>query len=618
MHESHDVNLILSSAAQHLRGNRLDEAKLLLSELEPSDINRNNINPVRAICKLLEKSEKSLGKFRILVGGYHTVDTLIDLAKFFLLKEGVLLEATIVPIGTWEIEIKKHEGLFDQEYDCACLFVDGDRVKSTNQQFDKSDGVIDGSEALVEQYVQIANDLQSKNIKRVMYSTIPAPIERVFGNYEMLWLGSPSRAIEEFNSHLRRRSRDKYLVFDLEHLAAHHGLRNWYDYRQFDQSKHPFSLDLHASVAHSFAGYILSLLGRSKKAIVVDLDNTLWGGVVGDEGADGIKIGPNGGAIGEAYFRFQTTLRRFRERGILLAVCSKNDESVAKAAFQDRTDMPLRLQDFSVFVANWNDKASNIRNIAQSLNIGTDSLVFLDDNPLERDLVKRELPEVAVLHLPEDPSLYSNVISTSNLFDVAVFSAEDELRANSIKFSMEVLSNDRSSTDLRGFLLDLMMKGSRVELSSAAIDRCAQLFQKTNQFQMTGIRPTKADIVRIMEVDPDGVMAWRLSDRHADHGIVTVATIEYGDDDAQITSWVMSCRVFSRTFENFVITEIVKICIQRNIEYISIVYRPNGRNNVSRDALVSMGFTLTASDDEQQLWKARCSSLVNELENFIQ
>lgn len=611
------LNSILTRSANFLRQGHISDAQQLLKLINLTEISSSQINPLKSLLLLMEKKIIPKRIINIVFGSHDTIENLIDIIRFSLLRDGILLNAAILPIGTWEIQAQTPDGALSEPYDYGIFFFKAQDICGHLATYGNATDVKAKIESKIDGYKRFAGSGQASRIGHVIYSTIPDPQDRIFGNYDLRVPNSPSSIIDEFNRQLISNSDDKYSVFDLNFQARFYGLKEWYDYEQYDYSKHPFSLKLHGAIAEALSGYIKALIGQSKKAIVVDLDNTLWGGVIGDDGAEAIKVGPNGGPVGEAYYRFQKTLKAYSDRGVMLAVCSKNDEKVAKDAFATRTDMPLGLDDFTAFVANWDDKATNLRRIARTLNIATDAIVFIDDNPLERSVIRCELPDVTVIELPDTPHKFSQSLVNNPYFDMHTYAPDDALRIQSIKMAAKIYDGEVQATDLESLLKSLGMRGKKVDPTQASIDRCAQLFQKTNQFQVTGHRPSKSELLLSLAHDPDTVLGWSLKDNQVDHGIVTAVLMEYGDHEAHIRAWVMSCRVFSRTLEQFVLREIAELCIARNIQKLSVSYRADPRNRMARDALNSLGLTVSHENAGTEIWAADCKKLVQSLKTFV-
>jgi FkbH-like protein len=309
-------------------------------------------------------------------------------------------------------------------------------------------------------------------------------------------------------------------------------------------------------------------------------------------------------AEGEAFLQFQRYAKALAQRGVILAVCSKNDEANAREAFEKHPEMVLRQTDIAAFIANWDDKATNLRRIAAELNIGLDSLVFVDDNPFERNIVRRELPEVQVPELPEDPSLFDITISDAGYFEALEITNEDLTRGVSYQVTRALRRGDVATSDLDGYLASLEMQLLWRRFDQNSLKRLTQLINKTNQFNLTTRRYTEAQMAAIME-DPDAVALYlRLVDRYADHGIIGVLIGQRCAAGAlEMDSWLMSCRVLGRGVENATLSVLVDQARHRGDRAIVGRYRPTPKNGMVRDLYSRLGFDLVGVEDgDETVW----------------
>jgi len=324
--------------------------------------------------------------------------------------------------------------------------------------------------------------------------------------------------------------------------------------------------------------------------LVLDLDNTLWGGVIGDDGLEGIVLG-QGDPAGEAFVGLQSYALQQAKRGVILAVCSKNDEANAIAPFAQHADMILKRSDIASFVANWDDKAKNIRRIANDLNIGLDSLVFVDDNPFERNLVRAELPMVAVPELPDDPALFARALADAGYFEGIRITEEDRERTRQYQVNAERSVLLAESADLPTYLRGLEMKLVWKEFDAVGLQRIVQLINKTNQFNLTTKRYNEADIRAIME-DPDAFgLQLRLIDRYGDNGVIAIVIGKRRNDEVAIDTWLMSCRVLGRQVEEATLGLIADATARLGAERIVGEYSPTAKNAMVRDHYLKLGFT---------------------------
>ena len=426
----------------------------------------------------------------------------------------------------------------------------------------------------------------------------------VMGSNDHLLPGSKLRALGRLNQEVRALSSAEGVdLLAVDDWVARFGLPAWHDPMLWHRAKQEIS-----PLASPFYGDLLGRLlaarqGRSAKCLVLDLDNTLWGGVIGDDGVEGIVLG-QGSAAGEAFLVLQAYALDQAKRGVLLAVCSKNDEANALAAFDTHPDMLLRRKDIACFVANWDDKASNIRTIAARLNIGVDSLVFVDDNPFERNLVRAALPMVAVPELPEEPGLMARTLADAGYFEGVALTDEDRERTKQYKANAdrEALLDDAS--DLDTYLRGLDMRLIARSFDSVGVTRVTQLINKTNQFNLTTRRYSEGDVRKVMEsADAFGVYM-RLTDRFGDNGIIAIVVCRLHDDgDAAIDIWLMSCRVLKRQVEEATLNILAEHARSRGARRLIGEYIPTSKNGMVKDLYPSLGFSqLPSSGDGSTRW----------------
>jgi len=437
----------------------------------------------------------------------------------------------------------------------------------------------------------------------VIQNNLVRPVERVFGGYEPRQSTGRSSFVMECNRRLAAADRPGLAIFDLEFLSSLHGKLRWQDDRLWYSAKLPFDPNLFPAVAHQASALIAANLGRAKKVVVLDLDNTLWGGVIGDDGLGGIKIGY--GAEGEAFVAFQKYLLGLKQRGVLLAVCSKNDESNARQPFEQHPDMVLRPGDISCFRANWDDKAGNIAKIAEELNLGLDSFVFIDDNPAERKIVRDYLPAVAVPELPSDPALYARFLDQQNYFELTTLSREDADRARMYKENAARLSLQSEIVDIDEYLTSLEMSASVARLGSATLARASQLICKSNQFHLTTTRYSEPELEQLAGRPNHTCLTFRLKDRFGDNGLIGVVLLIAEAATLTIDTWVMSCRVLSRGMEEFILESIADTAKASGCDVIRGIYRETRKNGLVKDLYPRLGATRTlpAAESGDQIFE---------------
>ncbi len=427
----------------------------------------------------------------------------------------------------------------------------------------------------------------------------------LFGGFDAVAPGAPARLVARLNAAAADAAQaDGVLWLDIAAQAARDGLDAWYDATRWLQAKMEVAPQAAGVYGDLAARLIAAGRGKSRKCLVLDLDNTLWGGVIGDDGVEGIKLG-QGSAAGEAHLALQRYAKALSTRGIILAVCSKNEMTIAEAAFRDHPEMLLKRSDIAAFVANWDDKVSNLRTIAKQLNIGLDSLVFVDDNPMERGHVRAGLPMVAVPELPADPALYVRTIADAGYFEAIAFTKEDQERAAQYAANAEREEMLNSAGGLDAYLQQLDMTVEFGGVTPVNLARVTQLINKTNQFNTTTIRRTEAEIEAIAKDPKSVVLQFRLLDRFGDNGLVSVLTADAtGGGALDISGWVMSCRVFGRQLEDEAMNILVEAARERGMDEIRARYVPTAKNIVVKDLFGRLGFSRIddGSVDDESVW----------------
>lgn len=423
--------------------------------------------------------------------------------------------------------------------------------------------------------------------------TIPMPPRPLFGSLDRRVSGTVRFMIEEANSAIVELASEtgSYLL-DVAGLAERIGTDRWFDPVQWASYKLPFAADCFAAYADALARLLGAIRGKARKCLVLDLDNTIWGGVIGDDGIAGIKIG-QGHPLGESFLAVQQTAIDLRNRGIIVAVCSKNDDAVARAPFREHPDMLLREEHIAVFQANWTDKASNLEAIAKALNIGLDALVLLDDNPAERAQVRAALPAVAVPELPSDPSWFAWYLMSAGYFEAVSFSGEDMLRAESYASEAKRADVQSKTRDLGEYLAALEMTISFAPFDEQGRQRIAQLINKTNQFNLTTRRYTEAEVAAMEADESVFTLQVRLADKFGDLGMIGVIICRPAEGNARcwdLDTWLMSCRVLGRCVEQAMLEKVVSEARQRGVERLVGTYIPTAKNGMVADHYKRLGF----------------------------
>ena len=435
--------------------------------------------------------------------------------------------------------------------------------KNLHQQSIYADAVIQTTQKY---YDTISAKLRSK----IIINTYPEINDSVFGNFATKIDSSfiyQTRKINLLLMDLCRKSKDMFIC-DFAILQSELGYNFVFDEKMYINADMVYNIDFLPAIAKNFTDIILSITGTFNKCLILDLDNTTWGGIIGDDGIEGIQVGYLG--MGKAFTDLQLWAKQLKQRGIILAVCSKNTEEIAKEPFLSHPDMVLRIDDIAIFVANWETKVENIRYIQSVLNIGFDSMVFVDDNPFERNMVKLAIPDITVPELPDDPALYLTYLRSLNLFETASFTEEDELRTKQYQEEAQrnILMQHYENED--DFLANLNMISVVKSFDDFNIPRVAQLTQRSNQFNLRTIRYTDEDIKRICKNPEYFTISLTLEDKFGDHGLICVIILKKENDkDLFIDTWIMSCRVLKRGMENFTLLMITELALKRLLSHAS-------------------------------------------------
>ena len=390
-------------------------------------------------------------------------------------------------------------------------------------------------------------------------------------------------------------------LLDCERLAGQFGKERWFDPRYWHLAKQAVALDALPLLARHTAALLAAQLGLSRKCLVLDLDNTLWGGIVGEDGLAGIRLGA-GSPEGEAYVAFQEYVLALKRKGVVLAVCSKNDEADALEPFERHPEMRIRRDDVAMFVANWESKSECIRAIARGLDIGLDAIAFVDDNPAERQVVRELLPEVDVVQMPPDPAHYVRALSRYLLFETSAFTAEDVARTAQYRARGEIAAAEASAGSIEEFYRGLAMRARIAPFDALDLPRIAQLVGKTNQFNLTTRRHGLPQLEAFAS-DPSCVhLSLWLRDRFADHGLVGVLISLGAGETLEIESWLMSCRVIGRTADAAMLAALSRRARARGYRSLRGSYRPTPKNGLVRDVYAKLGFAPEGERDGVATW----------------
>ena len=429
--------------------------------------------------------------------------------------------------------------------------------------------------------------------KKIIYFNYPEIEDTVFGSYANKVESSFSFQVRKLNYELMKLSCQypNLFICDIAGLQNMLGRRFMFAPNVYMTTEMVLSVNALPYVASRVVDIIAAIKGQFKKCLILDLDNTVWGGVIGDDGLEGIELG-HGLGIGKAFTEFQMWVKKLKQRGIIICVASKNNEETAREPFEKHPDMVLKLDDIAVFQANWETKVDNIRTIQSVLNIGFDSMVFLDDNPFERNMVRENIPGITVPELPDDPAMYLEYLYSLNLFETASYSNADKDRTKQYQVEAKRVSLSKSFTNEADFLKSLNMVSTVSGFTRFNTPRVAQLSQRSNQFNLRTIRYTEADI-ESMANDPNVIdLSFTLEDKFGDNGLIAVVIMKQQDVETLfVDTWFMSCRVLKRGMENFTLNTMAEYAKEKGYKRIIGEYIPTPKNKMVELHYPNLGFT---------------------------
>ncbi len=586
-------------------------AQLILRNLNPEEDFTSHLTK----WNLLKRNppEAKLQKVKLAIVSTSTANHLVDFLKMYFYRAGFEAEIFLTEFRTVEQSVLNATSSL-YEFNPDILWLDNNFQDLQFPSNDEKAAIRLGDN--LSRWSALWESIQKNSSAYIIQNNIAAPFTRSFGSLDSIESQGRLNFVRSFNQLLASKAIKGVTLFDMEYLSSLVGKKHWFAERYWYHSKHAFNLEYVGIVSSQLVQLVTAIKGKSKKCLVLDLDNTLWGGVIGDDGVQGIKLG--NGAHGEAFVDFQRYILELKNRGVILAVCSKNDEANAQSPFLTHPDMQIKLEDISCFVANWNNKADNIRHIAATLDIGLDSFVFVDDNPVERNIVRTMLPEVAVPEMTEDPADYIRILEFQNYFDMISFSDEDRDRSSMYRSNVERKELSQKFTDISDFLIDLNMKSTVGNLDNFYLQRITQLINKSNQFNLTTKRYTEAEMLKVMEDNQYQCRYYKLVDKFGDNGLISVVILkDSGECGLEIDTWVMSCRVLSRGMEDFVLDDLVAVAKARKAKKLIGHYIPTAKNKLVEKHYSQLGFKLFNEDQGTTQWQLELDTLTESKNKFI-
>ncbi|OQW50259.1 MAG: hypothetical protein A4S09_00245 [Proteobacteria bacterium SG_bin7] len=532
-----------------------------------------------------------------------TVDTIVPVFELLSWARGLPTKIYKPDYGSYQQEILNPiSNLYKSKIDIACFFM---TPRDFNLKLPLGTNETQAEEyvaRIVQQHIDLAKMIKKQLNVAVTLNTLPHMPLRPHGNFEAYLPGSSSSLINRFNQLLIQKAPKGISIFDLNFESQKYGLNQFWDDRFWFHSKQPIALGILGRVMHSYTAFVAAQFGIAKKVLVLDLDHTLWGGVIGDDGLEGIKLG-EGDAEGEAYKEFQQYCLELKNRGVLLAISSKNEENNGLLPFEKHPESILKKNDFVTWRINWSPKGENIKEMANELSLGLEHFVFFDDNPAERENVRQLAPQVTVVEVPTDPTLYRKTLDDGHFFETTSISQEDLERSNMYQQNVARDRLSQSVTNIDDFLKSLEMKAVIQKFEPVSLPRVTQLINKTNQFNLTTKRYTLVETEEIMKNPKAIALSVRLADRFGDNGLISVFIGLMDEMTLNIDTWLMSCRVLKRQMEETLFDFVVNVAKSNNIQKIIGTYIPTEKNGLVKEHYSGLGFKLLKTDGKKQIYE---------------
>lgn len=534
---------------------------------------------------------------KVAIAGSYTTTQLGAMLRLAAARIGIQIDLYESPYGQYQQEIiNPASPLYAFAPDIVLLAVHEGDVHLPEFSSDPTREV----QMELTRWTTLWNLVSNQSRARIVQHNFALPCDLPLGHLATRLPGSRYMMTQAVNTGLGQAAGTAVSIVDCERLSALIGKQRWCDPRYWNMSKQAVALDALPLLARHTAAVIAADLGLSRKCLVLDLDNTLWGGVIAEDGLAGIQLGQS--AEGEAFVAFQEYLLKLRRKGVILAVCSKNNHTDAIQPFQQHPEMRLKLHDIALFVANWSSKPENIRTIADTLQLGLDSLVFVDDNPVEREIVRKFLPQVDVLPMPEDPAYYVRALSQYLLLETASMTPEDGERTAQYQARAHIKALEASANSIEDFYHSLQMQAIVTPFEETQLPRIAQLLGKTNQFNLTTRRHGMPQLEAFVRDTSYVHLALRLRDRYADHGLVSVMIARRDGCLLDIDTWLMSCRVIGRTVETTMLEHVCRRARQLGCTSIRGTYIPTPKNAMAAEAYAKQGFSRLDAIDGVETW----------------
>lgn len=555
--------------------------------------NEHKLSYYLAKSKILEKNfEKNI---RIAILSSFTLNGIEETFKVKCAEKKINCETYLGNYDQYHQEILNNESnLYRFNPDIAFLILDTRSILGDLWYSPYSIDVKQRKEFIKKKFKDIKNLIRTFiriSKSKFIISNFPIPTQSNYGIFETKSEFGLQKMIYTLNENLQNHisNLDSVYLFDMNGFISKHGENNIFDPKQFLFGDIKISLDFIPYLTNDLIGYVIATLGLTKRCIVLDLDNTLWGGIIGEDGFDGIKLGS--GPPGNAYVEFQKYLLGLHDRGILLAINSKNNPDDALEVIEKHPDMVLQKKHFASMKINWNDKVSNIKEISKDLNFGLENFVFIDDDPIHREFMKSSLPQVLTVDLPKDPSKYVKVLEEMNEFNVLKITTEDKKRGLMYSQQKERKDLEKSSSNLQDFLKNMDLKVTIKKADNFTIPRISQLILKTNQFNLTTKRYQLEDIQKFSKDKNMFIGCAQVEDKFGDNGITGAFIIQKnGTKEWTLDTFLLSCRVMGREVEKSILGHILKTAKKHGVEKIKANFIPTQKNKPIKNFLPECGF----------------------------
>lgn len=552
---------------------------------------------------LLADGKERLNKKIAVFGGSTTHDIIVCL-ELFLLDQGIKPEFYESEYAQyWQDAMFPSEELLNFSPDLVYIHTTSRNIVNYPSASDSKEQVREKLDREYAKFEQMWKKITETYHCPIIQNNFEMPFYRLMGNRDCFDYRGRSNFVNRLNSlfYEYAEKNDGFYINDINFISASYGLRQWSDPSYWNMYKYAMCTEAIPEFSFNLSNIIKSLFGKNKKALSLDLDNTLWGGVVGDDGVDGIQIGQETG-VSQSYYEFQSYVKSLKDIGVILTVCSKNDHENAIAGL-NHPEGALRPDDFIIIKANWENKDRNIIETAKELNIFPDAIVFADDNPAEREIVRAQVQGVAVPQMDSVENYIIN-IDRNGYFEVTNFSADDLKRNEMYKANVERSAQQASFADYGEYLLSLDMNAVIDDFIPVYLQRITQLTNKSNQFNVTTKRYTATEMEEVYKSDEYIRLYGKLTDKFGDNGVVSVVIGKIDGDILNIDLWIMSCRVLKRDMELAMLDRLVERAAERGIKTIKGYYYPTAKNKMVRELFNVFGFEKIEEDSEgNTVWK---------------